>query len=64
VILEKKMLHNKEKMNNEVKNNSYEFKMLTGKKVTYGMKIQLRHEFSGELLTLYTNKMSEEFGCV
>jgi hypothetical protein len=48
----------------EIKNNEYEFKMNIGKKINYGQRIQFKHMFSGQYLTLNTRKISHEHGCV
>lgn len=44
--LEGLIADNDKRLNEEVKNNAYEFQINIGKKITYGQKIQLKHLFS------------------
>ena len=58
-------LHDNEKrLSEEEKNNAYEFHINLGKKITYGQRIQFKHMFSNQYLTLNAKRISEEHGCV
>lgn len=62
--LEQEIHDNEKLLNDEIKNNAYEFQINVGKKITYGQKVQLKHLFSEQYLTLNTKKISHEHGCV
>jgi len=62
--VEQKHVQIKHRLSEENKNNEYELQMNIGKKVNYGQKIQLKHIFSGQYLTLNTKRISQEHGCV
>ena len=62
--VEKAILENDKVLVDEIKNNDYEFKMNIGKKIIYGQRIQFKHIFSGQYLTINNRKISHEHGCV
>ncbi|CDW72551.1 inositol-triphosphate receptor [Stylonychia lemnae] len=55
---------NESLLREEKKNNEYEQNMNLGQKISYGLKIQLKHQFSGQYFTLNPKRISQEHGCV
>ncbi|CDW75428.1 cation channel family protein [Stylonychia lemnae] len=61
--LDRKQQKNNKRLEEEDNNNKYECQMSLGKKITYGQKIQLKHIFSGQYLSISPKKIASENGC-
>lgn len=58
ILIEKEIAENDKYLSEEIKNNEYELQMNIGKKITYGQKIQLKHLFSQQYMTLNLKRIS------
>lgn len=64
IRIEEALNENSKLLIEERSNNEHEFMMNLGRKISYGQKMQFKHLFSDEYLTLNTKSVAHEHGCI